>query len=420
MIKVYLKGPLLTQSGYGHHARTVFRALKTRSDLFDIYVQPIPWGATSWIWENSEERGELDFLLTKTIQYISSGGKFDVSVQVTIPNEFELLAPVNIGVTAGIETDKVSGEWLQKCNQMTKIITISEHAMRGFTETIYDAINEQTGQQIKYGLQVPISYVSYPVLEVEPEDIDLNLTTDFNFLAIAQMGPRKNLEMTIDAFVEEFRDNENVGLVIKTNTSKNSLLDRLKCKAALTNKLASLGEKKCKVYLLHGYMTEGQLNSLYNHEKIKCLVSTTHGEGFGLPLFEAAYNGLPVIATDWSGHLDFLYKKTKQKNGKEKSKHMFGRISYKLANIPENAVWEKVMIPESKWALPEVSSVKSNMTQVYKDHGRFLKRATELKNWLHKEFSEEKIYSEYVSHFEDFTSSLDEEVEELFNQLSVE
>ena len=84
MIKIYLKGPLLTQSGYGHHARTVYRALRTREDLFDIYVQPIAWGKTSWEWRDTEERRALDECLNKTIQYINSGGKFDVSIQVAI------------------------------------------------------------------------------------------------------------------------------------------------------------------------------------------------------------------------------------------------------------------------------------------------------------------------------------------------
>ena len=113
MKKVFLKGPLLTQSGYGHHARTILRALKTRPDVFDVYVQPIPWGKTSWVWEDSEERREIDQLLNKTIKHMNSEGKFDVSIQVTIPNEWEKLAPVNIGVTAGIETNLVAPQWIE-------------------------------------------------------------------------------------------------------------------------------------------------------------------------------------------------------------------------------------------------------------------------------------------------------------------
>ena len=101
MMKVLLKGPILTQSGYGHHARTVYRALKTREDLFEIFIHPITWGHTSWLWEDCEERREIDKLLQKTIGYTQAGGKFDMSLQVTIPNEWEKIAPINIGYTVG-------------------------------------------------------------------------------------------------------------------------------------------------------------------------------------------------------------------------------------------------------------------------------------------------------------------------------
>ena len=150
MKKVFLKGPILTQSGYGHHARTVFRALKTRPDLFDIYVQPIPWGATSWIWQDNEERKEIDSILNKTIHFINSGGKFDVSMQVTIPNEWEKIAPINIGVTAGIETDKIASQWIEKSFLMDKIITISKHSLDTFMNTVYEATNEDTSEKFDF------------------------------------------------------------------------------------------------------------------------------------------------------------------------------------------------------------------------------------------------------------------------------
>ena len=123
-------------------------------------------------------------------------------------------------------------------------------------------------------------------------------------------------------------------------------------------------------------------------------MSTTHGEGFGLPLFESAYHGLPVIATDWSGHVDFLYMPQKQKNGKTKQKHMFNKISYELKQVQQSAVWNGVIPEESKWAFPEEGSVKKNLEEMYKDHGRFKKRAKQLEKWLCQEFTEEKIYSQ--------------------------
>ena len=55
-IKVLVKGPALTQSGYGEHCRFVLRALQTREDVFDIYLMNLPWGKTNWLFEDNEER----------------------------------------------------------------------------------------------------------------------------------------------------------------------------------------------------------------------------------------------------------------------------------------------------------------------------------------------------------------------------
>jgi len=395
MIKIYLKGPLLTQSGYGHHARTVYRALRTREDLFDIYVQPIAWGKTSWEWRDTEERRALDECLNKTIQYINSGGKFDVSIQVTIPNEWEQLAPINIGVTAGIESDRISSNWLQKSNMMTKIVTISEHAMSGFVNTVYDAVDNQTGQQLKYSLQTPIEYVPYPVLKSDPTGIDLDLSTNFNFLTVAQMGPRKNLGATIDAFVDAFGDNPDAGLIIKTNIGKNSLLDRVNSATTLRSAIEKHGERKCKIYLLHGSMTEGEMASLYTHEKVKCIVSTTHGEGYGLPLFEAAYSGLPVVATGWSGHLDFLVD--------EEGNEHFYNVAFDLQPVQQEVVWNGVLIKESMWAYAREQSAKEKMRLCYNQMTNEETRGTEMialeqnVKRLHETFSADKMYDKFVS-----------------------
>jgi glycosyltransferase involved in cell wall biosynthesis len=421
MIKLLLKGPLLTQSGYGHHARTVLRALRTKEENFDIYIHPIVWGQTSWLWEDSEERQWIDESIKKTVAHTSQGGQFDLAIQVTIPNEWEKLAPINIGVTAGIEATRVAPKWIEKSFLMDKILTISQFAKDTYINTVYEAINNQTNEKVDYKVQTEVDYIHYPVRLAGTKSLDLNLTTDFNFLCVAQLGPRKNTEQLIKCFIEKFKDNENIGLVIKANITKNSLLDRTSTTNMFRTILNRHGDRKCKLYLLHGFLTDEEMNGLYTHPKIKALVSATHGEGYGLPLFEAAYNGLPVIATDWSGHLDFLYMKQKQKNGKEKLKHMFNRITYSLNKIPEQSVWKDVLVPDAMWAYPEEGSIKTNLEEVYKDHGRFKKRAKQLQKWIYAEFSEEKIYNRYIELLEPFTqNTMQDEVDELFNQLSLE
>ena len=124
--KVFLKGPVMSQSGYGHHARTVAKALKQREDIFDVYIENINWGRTGWQWEDSPFRRWVDDKIRKAATYsVERDGPLDISLQVTIPNEWQKIAQVNIGVTAGIETTKVSGEWISKGSVMDKIIVVS-------------------------------------------------------------------------------------------------------------------------------------------------------------------------------------------------------------------------------------------------------------------------------------------------------
>ena len=78
-----------------------------------------------------------------------------MSLQVSIPNEWENLAPVNIGYTAGIETTRVAHEWIQKNNMMDRIITISNHSKKVFETSTYEAVNNQTGPPLPYRIIHP-------------------------------------------------------------------------------------------------------------------------------------------------------------------------------------------------------------------------------------------------------------------------
>jgi glycosyltransferase involved in cell wall biosynthesis len=85
-------------------------------------------------------------------------------------------------------------------------------------------------------------------------------------------------------------------------------------------------------------MSDDEVASLYVHPQIKSLVSLTRGEGFGLPILEAAASGLPVIATSWSGHVDFL------------SLGKYIEIDYSLTEIHPSRIDDRIFIRGSKWA----------------------------------------------------------------------
>jgi hypothetical protein len=396
MKKVLFRGPLLTRSGYGEQARFALRSLLTRTEIFDLYVEPTNWGKTNWIHEKTPETDLIKMLIDKRTRY---GGNFDASIQVTIPNEFEKLAPINIGYTAGIETTKIAPQWIEKSRIMDRIIVVSNHSKSVYDKTSYHIKNNQ-GQVVKFENSTPVHAVQYAVRDIEAKEIDLeNIKTEFNFLAVAQQGPRKNLHQTVKCFLEEFQDEENVGLILKTFSKNNSIQDRSETKQAIRNWIeTNFPEKKCSVYILHGNLTEQEMQGLYQHEKVKAFVTTTHGEGFGLPIFEAAINKLPIAAPAWSGQNDFLYMPVlNEVSGKKKITPLFTKIAFELKPIPETAVWEGVLQKDSEWCYPKDKSVKKAFRAIYDGYKYHYKNAVLLSDMIKEKFSEEKMYDMFCN-----------------------
>jgi len=395
-MKVLLEAPILTRSGYGEHARLVYRAIK-ESPGIDLYIRALEWGFTSWTYNNPKEVENIKELSEKFLKYeamckaTNEDQHYDLQIHVGIPSEFEKKANYSVCVTAGIETDRISFSWLSQTHKgIDKLVVPSEHSAEGFRKTSYDVTNKTQGTETVVGCACPVEVVPYPVKESLDSNLDIDFESDFNFLTIALLSHRKNIENSIKWFVEEFRENPNIGFILKTSTARASILDREETKKHLTALLSTLGPRECKVYLLHGDLSDGEIHSLYTHPKIKAYVTSTYGEGYGLPIFEAAYSGMPVIATDWSGHLDFLSASFKE-NGKIKDKKLFARVGYELKEVDPSAVWEGVIEEGSRWAYPTEKSFKEQIEKVYKNYGMYKKWASVLKTSLEKTHSEKEI-----------------------------
>jgi len=394
MLKVLMKAPALSMSGYGEQARFLLRSIRHRDDI-DLYLVDIPWGKSNQICKNTDEFQWIREMAIKTGLAHSNNPDmtYDVSLQVTIPNEWENIAPVNIGYTAGIECDRVSPLWIQKANQMSKILTISEHSKLVFTSTKYEILNQDEEVVDVLELKTPIESVNYSIRNTIPsEEFELELDTKFNFLTMAQFGPRKNLKLLIDSFVKQFHDNSDVGLVVKTHILNPSICDKSRTKNMLNSILSKYPKRECKIYLLHGEMTENELASLYQHKDIGAFVSTTHGEGFGLPLFESVCNGLPVIVPGWSGHMDFLQIPSRG------NKVFFRNIPFQLAEVGEDAIWESVIEKGSLWAHVKESDVMTAMRDVYRNHKSYKRLARDLKEHVLGNFKEDSIF-EKINNF---------------------
>jgi len=381
--RVLIRGPLLTLSGYGVHTRQIFRWLNSRDD-FEIKSHVLPWGITPWLLNGKRMNGLVEEIFKTTNLEKLSG--FDYSFQIQLPNEWDpKIAKFNVGVTAAVETDRCHPDWISACNKMDHIVVPSEHTKK---------VLENSGN-----LSVPITVVpeSYPDEIISSSNEPLNLDTKFNFLMSGQItgnnpyNDRKNTFFCLKWLCETFKDDPDVGIVIKTNHGKNTKIDRRLTKNLLKNLLSEVktGEYP-KVYLLHGDLTEKELSDVYKDESVKALVAPSRGEGFGLPLLESAACGLPVIATNWSGHLDFLNK------GK------FIKLNYKLQPVHETRVDNKIFIEGACWAEVFEEDFKKKVSKFRKASEIPEEWAKDLSKTIREEYSQESISKKYDSLLRDF------------------
>jgi glycosyltransferase involved in cell wall biosynthesis len=364
------QAPIATRSGYGDHARDLLRALK-ELDLYDIKIISTRWGATAM-----DQLNPLNAFDTWILQNIipQPPPNVDVYVQVTVPNEFQRLGKVNIGVTAGIESTVCAKDWIDGCNRMDLIIATSEHAKRVLQQTVYQERRRDTNQVVnEFKINVPIESL-FEGIDYKQTDglaeLD-NIKEEFCFLFVGHWlqgelyEDRKDVGGLLQTFLASFGKSKGAkpALILKTSMVGFSVRDR----EEIQRRVASIKQTvagEASVYLLHGDLTEDDMWKLYNHNKVKAMVSFTHGEGFGRPLLEFSLTGKPVIASGWSGQIDFL---------KEGAVLLEGQ----LKNIHPSAA-NQFLLKEAQWFHVNYSNAALKLVDVYNNYKTYLDGSTKL------------------------------------------
>jgi glycosyltransferase involved in cell wall biosynthesis len=383
---ILFRGPVKTRSGYGSHSRDLLEALY-QMNLFDIKIDSCVWGNTPMT------ALEPDNIFHKWIESnitTSFNGLPDIYVQVTVPNEFRRYGKFNIGITAGIETTVAPKDWIDGCNQMDLIIATSNFSREVLLSTAYDERNKNTNEIIKqYKIEKPIEVLFEGVdtsifNDVINKDFKLDIKENFAFLFVGHWlkgnigQDRKDIGMLIKCFVESFKDGRDMpALVLKTSSSNFSIKERDLFIKKIKDVVMDI-QNPPSIYLLFGDLTNKEMNDLYNHPKIKSMISITKGEGFGRPLLEFTMSGKPVIASNWSGHKDFLPM--------DKSVMIGG----KLTDVDDSAV-DQFIIKGSKWFTANYGEAAEIMKIVKNDYSNFLLKSLKLKEENKENFSLERM-----------------------------
>jgi len=418
---VVMIAPFNTRSGYGDHARSIYYSIMDRDDL-DIKCIDVKWGATPRNHLRPEVKRHQKLLSTFVTQdQIQS--QPDLLIDIRIPNEFAQGAKVNIGITAGVETDVVSPEFLEGMNKMNLNIVPSKFTADTFHRSIFDKMQDApNGEKQKIGeiknkkpIKVLFEGVDTDVYSPKEKhqlekklygELDKLIKEEFAYLHVGQWGQqgfgedRKNIGVMIKSFLKAFANIPNPpALVLKTNGANFSVLDKDNIKKKIQSvKDMFTGVKLPNIYLIHGDFTIEEMSTLYNHPKIGAFITCTHGEGFGRPMLEASCCDLPVIASKWSGHLDFLTD----------SESML--IDGFIKPVPKSALWPPIIIEPSKWFDVNEADVVRKVRTFHKKRKLIQKKASRLGKRNRREFSLTAMATQFNKIIDDALTSVPQPV----------
>jgi len=398
---VFISCPIDTHSGYGARSRDIALAI-IKSDKYNVKILSQRWGATPFGFlqqSNPDHKLIIDCIWNQP----QLPHQPDCWIQITVPNEFQSVGKFNIGITAGIETTLCAPQWIDGINRMDITLVSSEHAKKVFKNSSFEEKNNQTGQVIRKlitekpievlfeGLNTEI-YKKLDSVEGEvAETLNDIIDEEFNFLFVGhwlqgEVGQdRKDVGMLIKTFLETFKNKkQRPGLILKTSAGNYSIIDR----DSILDKIRAIEESVegdlPSIYLLHGELSDKEVNELYNHSKVKAHVTFTKGEGYGRPLIEASVSQKPVIAPNYSGHIDFL--------NAEMSILLPGQIT----QIHSSAVVQDMLIPESGWFTVDYNKAANILEDVYKNYKKYIDNAKRQSYKSRTEFSLEEMSKQLI------------------------
>ena len=383
-MNVIVKGPLLSCTGYGEHARQVFQWALSKG--WNVRTTIVPWGVCTYHINPDSQNGVIGKVMECSAP-LPEGVKADLSLQIQLPDEWETdLANKNIGITAGVEADRCSQHWVQACNNMDHVIVPST-----FTKSVFT----NSGLSSDKISCVPEAYTCGHKKTPGYESIKAglsNLPTKFNLLVFGQLTgqtpetDRKNTFYCLKWISETFRNDPDVGVIVKTNMGRLTVQDREVTTNIFLQLLKEIRQGPYpRFYLAHGLMDNNEITALYECDSVKALVAPTRGEGWGLPILDAAVCGLPVMATAHSGHMDFM-KKVK-----------FLDLDYDEIPVPEIKLDGRCFVEGARWVEPKEGSFKSRLTKLRKGSEKPKEWAEAAAPTIQEEYSLTSVFKEYDS-----------------------
>lgn len=285
-LPILVAGALRAASGLGESARLSHDALKAqRLPVYGLYLTEAvmqPVGIPDFVFEDGRDCEGPGILL----------------LHVNAP--FMPLALLRIG--RRLVRDKyIIGYWAWELPQMPQdwrfgVPFVHEiWAPSNFTAQAIRPISQQRAVQV----------VPHPVAFRAPTNTLAIRSAKQPFTVLSLFDTtssfaRKNPLAVISAFRQAFGNDASVHLILKASCMSGFSAGRALIEAAM--------EGATNITLIDRIMSFREIDALYAESDV--VMSLHRSEGFGLTIAEAMCHGLPVIATDWSGNVDFVTAQT--------------------------------------------------------------------------------------------------------------
>jgi glycosyltransferase involved in cell wall biosynthesis len=293
------------------------------------------------------------------------------------------------------ETDRVPSEWIGIFDKVLEVWVPCTHNVEIFERHI----------------KSPIFCVPHPLMPDSPHlkssfsiNDELGLKRDdYVFYSIFTWQERKNPVGIMNAFLKAFPNEPDVSLVLKTRwtltpervalgqlahqvqrsistCTASSNLNEMRDEKVSWNRTSSLriidevAKIDRRIKIVGGDWSDEWLTMLA--ERANCYVSLHRGEGWCYPLFDAASRGKPVIATNYSGPLDYL------------TSEFHNLVDYHLTPVAQKYMnFDSEML----WAQPDLSHASALMRYVYESPEEASAQAKKGVAFLQQKYSLERI-----------------------------
>ena len=329
MTQINFYSDIFGQSGYNNHSRQIVNALyKLNSQIYLESLKPHDW--TRYVNTN-----EFNMLQNQP---------FDdaISIMINLPPlwKFPLSdKPKHFIGWCVWEGASVPKYWIDIFNMenISAIIVPSNHTLNAIQNTLKTSINPKI-HVVSHGVNSSL---------FKPRTIEKPKDSKFIFIMNKgwAQGPndRGGIQFGLKAFCDEFKNDKDVQMICKINTTY--------CPIGwnLDNEMAKIGltpsDTKNVVFVLNN-MNFDELPLLYQQGDV--FVSPTMGDAFNLPCLEAMSCGLPVITTNFGGQTDYV----NNNNG--------WLVDYDLTDVTWDVAYEG-----NSWALPKLEDLKKKMRYAY-------------------------------------------------------